>query len=111
MSKHTTSPGFDTSGAAVVRRKGRKVRFQDRTTARMSPWMTDPNARLESAKAALRKRVADQNAERKANRAKAVEVESYGRMRKAELQSLAKARGIPFNTKTTNAALIAALSA
>ena len=83
----------------IARRKGNKVRLWNPDTAVMSGWVP---------------LVAEQ--QRKAGRprkttSKRPSAETLGKMRKSELQALADTRGIKYNTKTTNAALVAALSA
>lgn len=97
MTKHspTTAPVF-TDKMPVVRRDGRRFRRFNPITARMSPWFSDaPQAQVETPVTVAQTFVAD----------------TLKRMRKPELQGLATARGVKFNSKTTADALRAALSA
>ena len=98
MTKHanTNTLTVNPKTMDIVRRRGSKVRFFDPRTARMSGWVTLSEPKPKPAEF-LPGIPAD--------------VPDYGRMRKPELQALASARGIQFNSKTTNAALIEALSA
>ena len=99
MTKHNTARPFNTATAVIVRRRNGRARFQDPVTARMSGWMPDPN----------RKRTFTTTITPEA--VQAMHADALRRMRKPELQALANSRGIPFNSKTTNDALRAALSA
>lgn len=92
MSKHLATRSFPFDRATVARKRGSKVRYFDATTARMSGWVTDPNA----APAAS----AD---------TETVAVSNYSRMLKPELVELAKSRGVAGYSKMAKPALIAAL--
>jgi hypothetical protein len=85
----------------VVRRDGRRFRRFDPLTARMSPWFSDAPAKPAAPLVAPQASPVKPKAE------------TLARMSKAELQELASNRkpAIPFNTKTTKAALIEALTA
>jgi hypothetical protein len=101
MTKHKNARQFDTTNATIVRRKRGKVRFQDNDTARFSGWMLDPARPAQASDEALE------------NLAVALkpEADNLARMTKAELQALADNAKVPYNTKTTKAALIEALTA
>lgn len=102
MTKHApaTAPVF-TDDMPIARRDGRRFRRFNPLTARMSPWFSDapaePSGPVKAAKAFVAKHKA----------------ETLARMSKTELQELAgnHTPPVPFNTKTTKAALIEALTA
>lgn len=102
MTKHAAAnaPVF-TDDMPIVRRDGRRFRRFNPRTARMSPWFSDAPAKPSAPVEAARKFVAKHKAE------------TLARMSKAELQNLAgnQTPPVPFNTKTTKAALIEALTA
>lgn len=93
MSKHIVTRSFPFSRATVARKSGRKVRYFDAQTARMSGWVTDPNAApvVET------------------STTETVAVSNYSRMLKPELVELAKSRGVAGYSKMAKPALIAAL--
>lgn len=86
---HKTAPIAPSFHNGIVfKRKGSRVRFIDPATAKVGPWM--------------REKVVASVVDR---------FETFQRMTVAELKGLAGARGIPFKSKVTKPALIAALTA
>ena len=82
--------------AEVFKRERNRVRYIDPDTLVISGWVTlsEPTPAVKPAPAKPKARKVD-----------------YSKMLKAELQELARTRGIKYTTKTTNKALAEALSA
>lgn len=99
MSKHIVTRTFPFSRATVARKRGRKVRYFDAQTARMSGWVTDPNAAP----------VVETSIPETETATATVAVSNYSRMLKPELVELAKSRGVAGYSKMAKPALIAAL--
>jgi outer membrane receptor for Fe3+-dicitrate len=106
MTKHKVTRPFNTTTADIFKRDGDRVRYIDPVTARVSGWVILSKPKVSTDNGFTPRQVET------VKRVKAAHtVETLSRMTKAELQELARARGIKFTTKTTNKALADALSA
>lgn len=118
MSKHKTAPvPYSAADWSIARRKGNRVRYQNRVTAAMTGWCASPEYLAEQAKPKREVRIAGKRAGKTA--ALQAEVRAYWRQTDAalrvdrltvpELRTNLRTAGIEYTTRHRKAELVALL--